>query len=359
MMKMQSQRALAILLAIFTLSFFALACDGGSSNGGCNSGSSSSSTSSSSSSGSIGADVTVAKDGSGNYTSVQSAINAAPSNRSSWYTIKNGTYKEVVTVPSNKTYLRLLGQSATGTILTYNNYASKVGSTSGSASAFFQAKNFIAKNITFENSFNYPNSSAANRQAVAAEPMADRQVFVNCRFTGYQDTLYVRNASRIYFKDCFIQGHTDFIFGDATAVFDQCEINSRQKNGGCISAPSTPASTPYGLIFLDCDVTAIGSSSGVWLGRPWHPSSSSGNLRSMAVYLYCNLGSHIATNGWTSMSGVYPSTERMYEYSNSGSGAAINSSRRQLSAGQAANYTVSNMLRGSDGWNPESWAAME
>ncbi len=297
-------------------------------------------------------DVVVAKDGTGNYTSVQAALNAAPSG-SSWHTIyiKNGTYKEVITV--SKTYIELIGQSATGTIISYGNYASLVGSTSGSATAFFKAKNFIARNITFENSFNYPNSSAANKQAVAAEPMADRQIFVNCRFTGYQDTLYVRSG-RSYFKDCYITGHTDFIFGDGTAVFDNCDIYSQPKNGSCISAPSTYASTTYGLIFLNCNVT--GPSTGVWLGRPWHPSSSTVSIKSNAVYMNCYLGSHIATNGWTSMSGVQPYTERLWEYNNSGPGAVVNSSRTQLSSSQAASYTVSNILRGSDGWNPISLA---
>ncbi len=298
-------------------------------------------------------DVVVASDGSGNYRTVQAAINAAPGSRTSWYTIyiKNGKYREVVTV--DKPYLQLIGQSADATVITYDNYASRVGSTSGSATAFFKAKNFIARNITFENSFDYPNSSAANKQAVAAEPMADRQVFVNCRFTGYQDTLYVRSG-RSYFKDCYISGNTDFIFGDGTAVFDNCDIYSRPKNGGCISAPSTLASTAYGLIFLNCNVT--GPSTGVWLGRPWHPSSSTTSIKSNAVYLNCYLGSHIATNGWTSMSGVYPATERLWEYKNSGPGAQVNSSRTQLSASQAAGYTVSNILRGSDNWNPESLA---
>ncbi len=298
-------------------------------------------------------DVVVASDGSGNYRSVQAAINAAPSSRTSWHTIyiKNGKYREVVTV--DKPYIKMIGQSADATVITYDNYASRVGSTSGSATAFFKAKNFIAKNITFENSFDYPNSSAANKQAVAAEPMADRQVFVNCRFTGYQDTLYVRNG-RSYFKDCYIAGVTDFIFGDGTAVFDNCDIYSRVKNGGCISAPSTLASTAYGLIFLNCNVT--GPSTGVWLGRPWHPSSSTVSIKSNAVYLNCYLGSHIATNGWTSMSGVYPATERLWEYNNSGPGAQVNSSRKQLSASQAAGYTISNILRGADNWNPEALA---
>ncbi len=299
-------------------------------------------------------DLIVASDGSGDFRSVQNAVKAAPSGLDSWYTIyiKNGKYHEVLTVPSDKTYIRLVGQSADKTVITYDNYASRVGSTSGSATAFFKAKNFIAKNITFENSFDYNNSSASNKQAVAAEPMADRQVFVNCRFTGYQDTLYVRNG-RSYFKNCFIQGHTDFIFGDGTAVFDGCEINSRPKNGGCISAPSTLASTAYGLIFLNCNLT--GTSAGVWLGRPWHPSATL-SFKSNAVYKNCTLGSHIAANGWTSMMRVQPSTERMYEYKNSGPGAQVNASRPQLSASKAAGYTVSNILRGSDNWNPASLA---
>lgn len=307
------------------------------------------------------ADIVVAQDGSGDYRDVQSAINAAPNNNRNWFTIfiKNGRYRQVVTVHENKTYLRLVGENATGVILTYNNCSSTAGGTSKSASVFLKAPNFIAKNITFENAFDYPNSRVENKQAVAAEPMADRQVFVNCRFTGYQDTLYVTNKSRAFFKNCYISGHTDFIFGNSTAVFYQCHIDSRNKNGGCITAPSTWESTSYGLIFIDCDVT--GNSTGVWLGRPWHPSSDVKNnvrLKSMAVYLNCNLGAHIATNGWTSMGNTQPRTERLFEYKNTGPGAKVNGSRRQLRDGDAAQYTISNILRGRDNWDPETWAEM-
>ncbi len=331
------------LSLFFTLSLLMAACDtDGTGDNGSNSTPSS-------------YDAVVAPDGSGDYRSVQDAVNAAPSYGNSWYTIylKNGTYREVITVPAEKTYIEMIGESADNTVITYDNFASRVGSTSGSATAFFKGNDFIARNITFENSFDYPNSIAANKQAVAAEPMADRQVFVNCRFTGYQDTLYLRNG-RSYFRDCYIAGHTDFIFGAGTAVFDNCDIYSRPKNGGCISAPSTLAATQYGLIFLNCNVT--GPSTGVWLGRPWHPSSSTVAVKSNAVYLNCYLGSHIATNGWTSMSGVYPATERLWEYNNSGPGAQVNSSRTQLTAGQAAGYTVSNILGGSDNWEPEDLA---
>lgn len=364
-MRRNPNRMLSIALSVIAFFFLGLAmiaCDqGGGGNNGCGTtptDPTDPSTDPSTDPGNISYDSVVAKDGSGKYSTVQAAINAAPSNRNSWFTIyiKNGKYREVVTVPADKTYLRLVGESNTGTVLTYGNSASSAGGTGNSASVFLKAKNFIAKNITFENSFDYNNSTVSNKQAVAAEPMADRQVFVNCRFTGYQDTLYVRSTGRNYFKNCFIQGHTDFIFGDATAVFDGCLINSRDKNGGCISAPSTLSSTKYGLVFLNCDLT--GNSTGVWLGRPWHPSSSTQTVRSFAAYVYCDLGAHIARNGWTSMNNTQPATERFYEYGNTGPGAAVNSARPQLSASQAAQYTVKNILGGSDNWDPEAWANM-
>jgi pectin methylesterase-like acyl-CoA thioesterase len=296
----------------------------------------------------------VAKDGSGNYTTVQAAINAVPANNRNWFTIyiKNGIYQEVVTVPAGKTYVRLLGESAAGTKLTYNRCSSTAGGTAASASVFFQANNLIAENLTFENSFDYDNSSLPNKQAVAAEPAADRQAFINCRFIGHQDTLYVR-FGRQYFKNCYIEGHVDFIFGDATAVFDRCTIYSLYRNGSCVAAPSTSANTAYGLVFLNCTVSGDARirAKSVHLGRPWHPGGSMA-VKSHAAYLYCNLGPHIATAGWTSMGGVQPATERFFEYQNSGSGAAVNSSRPQFSSAAAANYTVANLLKGSDHWNP-------
>jgi pectinesterase len=299
-------------------------------------------------------DLVVAKDGSGNYNTVQAAINTAPNNSQKWFVIyiKNGVYREVITVPSTKTFLRLIGESVSGTILTYNNCSDTAGGTSASASVFLKANNFIAENVTFENSFDYDNSTLSNKQAVAAEPMADRQIFLNCRFTGHQDTLYVRNG-RQYFKNCYIEGHTDFIFGDATAVFDQCEIHSLYKPGGCITAPSTLASNTYGLVFLNCLLTGDSQlNNSVYLGRPWHPSSSGTTVKSSAAFLYCNLGSYIKNDGWTSMSGVSPSTERFHEYKNTGPGAVLNTYRPQLSDYEATGYNIANIFKGSDNWDP-------
>jgi pectin methylesterase-like acyl-CoA thioesterase len=299
----------------------------------------------------------VAKDGSGNYTTVQAAINALPDNSTTWYTVyvKDGTYKEVVTIPATKTYVKLVGESAANTIISYG-YCKDTNpdkSTAGSATAFLAANDFVAENITFENSYDYNKEKNSNKQAVAAEPMGDRQVYINCRFTGYQDTLYVR-AGRQYFKNCYINGHTDFIFGEGTAVFDNCEIYSRYKSGASLSAASTLASTSYGLTFISCTMTCDPAlkADTVWLGRPWHPSNVKVPVKSSTAFLYCNLGAHIKTEGWTKMGSVNPSTERLVEYKNTGSGAVLNSTRPQLTDSEATNYTVNNILKGADNWDP-------
>jgi len=299
--------------------------------------------------------VTVAKDGSGNYTTVQAAINAVPDNNSSWYTIniKNGTYNEKVTISSKKTYVYLKGTSNTSTIITYSKCSSTAGGTEASATVTVKAANFKAANIYFKNDFDYDNSSYSNKQAVALAAEGDKQVYKNCRLHSHQDTLLLWSGTgRQYFSGCYIEGHTDFIFGNGTALFNNCTIYSLKKSGASITAPSTYSSTSYGLIFMNCTVSA-GSNSAktVYLGRPWHPSSSS-SIKSMAVYYKCALGAHIATAGWTSMSGVSPSTQRMYEYSNTGSGAVVNSSRPQLSSSAAANYTVTKIL---NGWDATTW----
>jgi len=298
--------------------------------------------------------VTVAKDGSGNYTTVQAAINAVPDNNSSWYTIniKNGTYKEKITISAKKTYVYLKGTSNTSTIITYSQCNSTAGGTEASASVTVKAANFKAENIYFKNDFDYDNSSYSNKQAVALAAEGDKQVYKNCRFHSHQDTLLLWSGTgRQYFTGCYIEGHTDFIFGNGTALFNNCTIYSLKKSGASIAAPSTYSSTSYGLIFMNCTVSAgSNSSKSVYLGRPWHPSSS--GIKSMAVYYKCALGAHIATAGWTSMSGVSPSGQRMYEYKNSGSGAVVNSSRTQLSDSTAANYTVTKIL---NGWDATTW----
>lgn len=293
------------------------------------------------------ADITIAKDGTGNFTTIQAAIDSIPSNNSKRTVIfiKNGTYKEVVTIRKNNVHL--LGESNTGTIITYDNYAGKkkpdgtTYGTSGSASFYLYGTNAILENLTIENSFD-ESINVNDKQAVAAYIRGDRQIIKNCIFIGNQDTLYA-HSGRQYYTNCKIIGDTDFIFGGATAVFENCEIISTPK-GGYVTAASTDIAD-YGYLFLNCSLTSSAPKNSTYLGRPWRPNA-------YVVYKTCYLGAHIKESGWTSMSGNPPENARFFEYKNKGPGAVVNSSRRQLSDSEAAKFTPENLLKGTDNWNP-------
>src|ERR1044071_655707 len=179
-------------------------------------------------------DVTVAKDGSGNFTTVQAAINAAPTGRTTPYVIyiKNGKYKEKINIPANKPFLQLVGESVANVILTWDDFSGKPNpaggtfGTSNSASFTVTAADFSAINITFE------NTTGDSPQALAIYVSGDRAAFKNCRFLGGQDTIFAgqpnsATIARQYFRNCYIDGTVDFIFGDARAVFDSCVIYAK------------------------------------------------------------------------------------------------------------------------------------
>ncbi|HYX43004.1 MAG TPA: pectinesterase family protein, partial [Pyrinomonadaceae bacterium] len=170
----------------------------------------------------------VAADGTGQYKTVQEAINAVPQTTSPAHPaiirIKPGTYRELIYVQREKHFVRLVGDDAGRTVLTYDLNANMTGrngkpiGTFGTASTVIDADDFTAENITFE------NSAGAVGQALAIRVDGDRVVFRNCRFLGWQDTILL-NRGRQYFADCYITGHVDFIFGGATAFFDHCHIH--------------------------------------------------------------------------------------------------------------------------------------
>lgn len=298
----------------------------------------------------------VAADGSGNYTTVQAALNAVPANsntRTIIY-IKNGTYQEVVTVDASKTNVSLIGQNVDSVKLTYNNYSSKINpatgtgyGTAGSASSFINGQGFYATNITFE------NSSGPVGQALAVNITADKSVFYNCKFLGRQDTWYAGNC-RIYLKNCYIEGTTDFIFGSATAFFDHCNIYSY--GGSALTAANTASYVTYGLVFNNCTVTGA---SGVTtdMGRTWGGYAAT-------AFLNSSLSSIISTAGWSDWgNSANDATARYAEYGNTGAGA--NTSGRVswdhlLTSSQAANYTsYLNVLKTTysstpvtDNWDP-------
>ncbi|MFT3869449.1 MAG: pectinesterase family protein [Nibricoccus sp.] len=298
-------------------------------------------------------DAVVSFDGSGTHTTVQAAINAAPAERTAPFVIliKPGVYKEHVFIPKDKTYIALRGESneLKATVITLDTNVGSVDAvgkkltTRESATVLIQGANFSAENITFENT----TTREQHIQALAMYVEADRVSFKNCRFLGWQDTLRVDNG-RQYFKNCYIEGHVDFIYASGTAVFDHCEIHC--KADGYITAASTPAGNKFGFVFLDCRVTAAPEViNGVYLARPWREYSATAFLRT-------ELPAKIHPEGWHNWGKPErEKTVRYAEYKNTGPGAAPEKRVawiRQLTDDEAKDYTVENILRGTDGWAP-------
>ena len=294
--------------------------------------------------------IVVAQDGSGDFTTVQAAINAVPDYRKAGPTriyIKKGMYKEKIVIAESKQGVQLIGED--GAVLTYDDYAQKPNifgegkGTSGSGSVYIFGPDFFAENITFE------NTSGPVGQAVACHVAGDRAVFRRCRFLGFQDTLYTFGENtREYYEDCYIEGTVDFIFGKATAVFNRCELRSKH-TGGFLTAPATPQSSSYGYVFYDCKLTADeGVEAGsVWLSRPWRPYGKT-------VFIRCKMGEHIRPEGWNNWGKTDNERTAYYaEYQCYGKGA--DTSRRVAWSHQlkdANAYDMTNILKGADGWNP-------
>lgn len=291
-------------------------------------------------------DFVVAKDGCGDFFTIQEAINAVPDIRKNHTTIcvMPGVYKEKVVVPASKRYIDLLGRD--GAVITYDDYAKRLNrfgeelGTSGSASFYVYAPDFYAENITFEN-------TAGNvGQAVACFVGSDRAVFNKCRFLGNQDTLYTWFPGRQYFKNCYVEGTVDFIFGKATAVFDGCQIHAKRE-GGYLTAPATEKGS-YGYHFRNCDLTADEGVENVWLSRPWREHGE-------AVFANCRMGKHIHPQGFTKWKkdDSTDKTARYAEFGNEGDGASTASRvkwAKQLKS--LKNHNVAVILAGTDGWAP-------
>lgn len=292
---------------------------------------------------------TVAADGSGDYRTVQAALNAVPEGNSKPVTIrvKKGEYKEVIIVDATKNFVRLVGEDAANTIITFNNHAGTRlpnGDTLNTwtcATAFVYGNDFSAERITFRNDAGFTAG-----QAVALRVEGNRASFRNCRMTGFQDVLFLSGSGvKHYFRDCYIEGTTDFIFGAATAVFRNCHIHSKKNSH--VTAASTNSIIPYGFVFFDCRLTADSNVNKVSLGRPWSPTAS-------VTYIRCRMGSHIVPEGWNNWKNpANEATARYAEFESSGPGA--NPAARapwamQLTPEEAARFTVKNIL---GDWKPE------
>lgn len=280
---------------------------------------------------------TVAKDGTGDYKFIQDAIDAMrgfPLAPITLY-IKNGVYNEKINLPANNTDVTFIGESVENTFITFNDYSGKGKITTFSSyTAKISGNRFVAENITFV------NSAGPVGQAVALFVDADMAVFKNCRFIGNQDTIYNGGElSRQYFINCFIEGTTDFIFGPATAVFQNCII--RAKSNSYITAANTPEGKKFGFVFLDCKVIADSSVNKLYLGRPWRAFSKT-------VFIRCELPAAIAAEGWNNWNNPENEKTTFYaEYKNTGGGAVISKRvnwAKQLSDKEAKDYTVENIF---------------
>ena len=309
-------------------------------------------------------DLTVAQDGSGDYSSVQSAINAASNDDS--ILIKPGTYNEHLDIASSKSNITLIGSTgnAADVVLTdsrCNSCSDGNGSTwgtSGSATAMFFGADLYVRDLTIQNG--YDEDTYGSSQAVALYARGDRQIYENVRLIGNQDTVltWTANTSTIarqYFRDCYVEGDVDFIFGRGTAVFDRCEIHSLNRgsssNNGYLTAASTEITNPYGILFNQCTITSDAAAGTVYLGRPW-PAGNSSTAIAQVLFRDSWLSDAIRADAWTDMMGLSWEDARLSEYNNSGPGALINSNRPQMSSSDVADYTVEKYMAGSDSWNP-------
>jgi pectinesterase len=316
--------------------------------------------------------VTVARDGSGNYTTIQAAINAAPTTATVGtpyiINVKNGKYYEKITVPSNKPFIQMIGESVANVIVYYDDYAGKnngaIG-TQGSASFSVNANDFTAMNITFANTFNYDSAVAAGvsgSQAVALLINADRAAFKNCRFIGQQDTLYTKGSGTVrhYFYKCYIDGIIDFIFGSSVAVFDSCVVypKARTSSGSSyITAANTITNQKYGYVFRDCKFPGNGAVTTYYLGRPWGNSAGAATSSSKTVLINTSIATDLLLpQGWSTWdAGTITDSITYAEYkSKNFAGSLLNVSQRvswskQFTDADTVGYNLNNMF---SGWNP-------
>lgn len=310
-------------------------------------------------------DLVVAQDGSGAHRTIQAAINAAPTGRTAVYTIfiKNGKYREKVTVPSNKPFLQLIGQSVANTVISWDDYSGKpmpgggTYGTNNSGTVTVSANDFSALNLTIE------NTTGDAPQALAISAGGDRVAFKNCRFLGGQDTVLTNGAGRQYYKDCYIDGTVDFIFGGSQALFEGCIIYPKTRrdggSGGYITAANTPAGQTYGYVFKKCYIPANRGLTTYTLGRPWQNSGTPNTnpANNKVVWISAIMGPNIINPvGWSAWdSGTNTSVITYAEHkSRDVNGALVNVSQRvpwsiQLTDADTATYSRANMF---GTWDP-------
>lgn len=282
-------------------------------------------------------EITVAADGSGDFKTITQALEAIRAYMDYRVTvnIKNGLYQEKLIIPSWLENVDFIGEDVDKTIIRYNDYAGldNMG-TFRSFTVRVDGNNMTFKNITFE------NTAGRVGQAVALHTEGSNLAFDNCRFLGNQDTMFIAGRdSKLSFDNCYVEGTTDFIFGPATAWFENCTIHS--KSNSYITAASTPKDVEYGYVFKNCKLTADPDVNKVYLGRPWRPYAST-------IFIDCEMGEHITPIGWDNWRDpANEQTARYGEYKSKGAGATPKqrvSWSRQLSDKEATSITREKVL---------------
>ena len=298
--------------------------------------------------------ITVAADGSGNYTTIQAAISAAGTG--TVITVKPGTYQGQVQIPATKSGITIQGSTGTsGDIVITGNKPQSTAGTTGSATVYNLAANTTIKGLTMQNTY------GEGSQALALYAAGDRQVYRNVQLKGYQDTFLSWGGTgskqiRQYVYKSYIEGAVDFIYGNGAVVIDSTTIRSLDRgssNNGYITAAATHASNPYGILITRSTLQGPSAAQTVALGRCWHAGGAADAIGQVLIR-ESTLGAHIRQAGaWQDMSGFSWKTCRFSEYNNTGAGATNGTSDRpQMSATTAASYTSQRYLAGSDGWNP-------
>ena len=294
--------------------------------------------------------IVVARDGTGEFRTVAEAIEVCRAfmDYHKVIYIKKGTYKEKLVIPQWLQNIELCGEDCDQTVITFDDHANILYAPTGKGMGTFrtytlkvEANNITLKNLTIE------NNAARLGQAVALHTEGDRLVFIGCRFLGHQDTIYTGMAgTRLFFKDCYIEGTTDFIFGPSTAWFEGCTIHC--KANSYITAASTPKEQAYGYIFSHCTITAADGIDQVYLGRPWRDYG-------YTLFMNCRLPRQIRPEGWHHWQKEREQTARYLEYQNSGEGADISkrvSWSRQLNKKEAQQISLQNVFHSTNDWTP-------
>lgn len=309
-------------------------------------------------------DFVVDQQGRGDFMTVQEAVNAVPNYLSKEITtilIKPGVYKERVIIPATKCCLKIVGSGADKTVIQWNDHArmqangttAEIG-TSGTAAVFVDASFVTFEDLTLQND---AGQGEGIGQAVTVNTSGDGIFFNRCRILGWQDTIYTYGrygaygfTCRSYYKDCYIEGTTDFIFGPGRVIFENCEIHSLKDS--YVTAASTFKGEEFGYVFKGCRLTAEPGVTKVYLGRPWRDYAR-------VVFIECELGSHIRPEGWHNWGQPNREQTAFYaEYHNFGPGAGTSRRvgwSRQLTDAEAAAYTFGNIMGDSgygEPWDP-------